>query len=175
MPSSEKTPALGLNRWRGSDIPMREDFVADNNILDTVIAALQAGGGSSGNDPRLDTHIADANVHLSAADRESLNNAGGPVIGSYNGDGALMQTIVLGFRPRFGFVFAAGRALVEPGSNGLFQLSRAGFVTNVGATRGLDTSSIGFMALQNVQGTTTGADMHGLNQQDVRYVYVVWR
>ena len=176
MPSSEKTPALGLNRWRGSDIPMREDFVADNNILDSAIAALQQGGGSgSGNDPRLDTHIADQNVHLSAADRQALGAASAPLIGSYTGDGQIFQAIVLGFRPRMGMVFAVNRPLIETGSNGLFQTSRAGILTNIGASRGIDSVATGFRAHQSASGTLTGADYQGLNQQGMEYVYIMWR
>ena len=178
MPSSEKTPTLGLNRWRGTDIPMREDFVSDNNILDAAIATLQAGGGGSGgggNDPRLDIHIADGEVHLSAEDREALGAASGPVIGSYTGNGSTSQIIVVGFRPRYGFVFSPGRPLVNPGSSGLFQRTQAGFVTNAGSSRGLEMSSAGFIAMQSPDSTSPGVDLHGLNQSGVRYVYVMWQ
>jgi len=42
MPSSEQTTNLGLSRWRGSDVPTREDFVTDNDILDAEIGRLHA-------------------------------------------------------------------------------------------------------------------------------------
>jgi len=176
MPSSDKTPAIGLNRWRGSDIPMREDFVQDNLILDGVISALQTGGGGGpGNDPRLDTHMADQNVHLSDADREALSAASAPVIGEYIGNGQNFIGVTLGFRPRLGFVFAEARALIETGGNGLFQVSRAGIVTNIGVSRGLASAATGFRAYQNESGAVTGTDYQGLNRQGVRYIYIMWR
>ena len=182
MPSSEKTPNLGLNNWRGSDIPMREDFVADNKILDTAIAALQQGldGGEGGplpplevKDPRLDDHLADRDAHLSGADRENLG--GGPVVGTFTGNGEIFQGITLGFRPRFGVVFADSRAIIETGGTGLFQISRAGFVSELGSSRGVDTFPFGFRAHDFMTGTVTAMDYMGLNQVGVKYVYAMWR
>ena len=40
MPTSNKTPALSLNNWLGTDKPMRSDFTEDNLILDSVILSL---------------------------------------------------------------------------------------------------------------------------------------
>ena len=56
MPTSNKTPALSLNNWLGTDKPMRSDFTEDNLILDSVI------GG----------HLQDAVSHLSAATERNL-------------------------------------------------------------------------------------------------------
>ncbi|MCL2580491.1 MAG: hypothetical protein FWE32_10770 [Oscillospiraceae bacterium] len=181
MASSEKTPALGLNRWRGTDIPMREDFVADNEILDTAISALQSGGsGAGGNDPRLDGHLGNQEVHVSAGDRALLTALGegggnGPLIGTYTGNGSMTQGIALGFRPRFGVVFADERALIETGSNGLFQISRCGIVTNSGNSRGIDGHATGFRVHDWMAGSATGTDYMGLNQAGQRYVYAMWR
>ena len=38
MPTSNKTPALSLNNWLGTDKPMRSDFTEDNLILDSASA-----------------------------------------------------------------------------------------------------------------------------------------
>jgi len=182
LASSEKTPTLGLNRWRGSDIPMREDFVADNNTLDAAIAALQQGlGGGAGGplppleakDPRLDAHLADKDAHLSQGDRENLG--GGPVVGTFTGNGEIFQGITLGFRPRFGVVFADNRAMIETGSTGLFQISRAGFVSEFGNSRGVDTFPFGFRAHDFMTGTVTAMDYMGLNQSGVKYIYAMWK
>ena len=177
MPSSEQTPALGLNKWLGSDIPTREDFVADNEILDSAIAALQKSGGggeSGGTDPRLDTHLADLEVHLTPADRQALG-AGTPVMGTFVGDGQIFQTVALGFRPSFGFVFAGNQPLTAIGSNGNFATTMAGFVSNHGHTRGLETTVSGFRAEQWEGGTATGTTYFALNRTGVTYVYVMWR
>jgi len=178
MPSSEQTSTLGLNRWRGSDIPTREDFVADNEILDSAIATLQQGGGGEGGgpDPRLDTHLADWQVHLTPEDRQALNAGGGaPVMGTYVGDGQIFQTIALGFRPRYGFVFASNQPLSAMGSNGMFSTTMGGFLSNLGHTRGLESLATGFRAAQSESGTVTGTTNHALNRSGVTYVYVMWK
>ena len=177
MPSSEQTPELGLNRWRGSDIPAREDFVADNEILDSAIAALQQGGGSGGGpDPRLDIHLADQDVHLTPADRQALGalGAGVPMLGTYVGDGQDIRTVVLGFRPRFGIVFASGQPISPIGSNGMFTTTMAGFMSTSGQTRGLEVTGTGFRAMQFETGTATGMTYHAFNRSGVTYVYAVW-
>ena len=178
MASSDKTQVLGLNAWRGSDVPQREDFVRDNEILDDAIAALQRSGGSgggTGNDPRLDAHLADRDVHLSESDRQTLAAAEPPVTGSYTGNGHIVQAVLVGFRPRFGIVFADNRPFIEPSSNGLFQTSLGGILTNVGCTAGLEVLSTGFRAHQAETGTVTGMNYFGMNRQGVRYNYVMWR
>jgi len=176
MPSSEQTTNIGLNRWRGSDIPTREDFVADNEILDSAIAALQQSGGGEGGgpDPRLDTHLADQEAHLTPADRQALG-AGAPVVGTFVGDGQIFQTVALGFRPSFGFVFASHQPLTAIGSNGNFATTMAGFVSNRGHTRGLEATVSGFRAEQWEGGTATGTTYFALNRPGVTYVYVMWR
>ena len=179
MPSSEQTAALGLNRWRGSDIPTREDFVSDNEILDSAIAALQQGGGVEGGgpDPRLDAHLADQEVHLTQEDRQALSapGAGAPEMGTYVGDGQGFQTVVLGFRPRFGFVFASNQPISPIGSNGMFTTTMAGFLSLVGQTRGLEATFTGFRASQHETGSVTGTTYHAFNRTGVTYVYVMWR
>ncbi|MCL2857680.1 MAG: hypothetical protein FWE19_08205 [Oscillospiraceae bacterium] len=177
MPSSEQTANLGLNRWRGSDIPTREDFVADNEILDSAIAALQQGGGGEGGgpDPRLDTHLADRQMHLTLEERQALDTGPGvPVMGTFTGDGQAFQTIVLGFRPRFGFVFASGQPVSSIGSNGNFTTTMSGFLSLSGQTRGLEATATGFRAMQHETGTVTGTTYHAFNRAGVTYVYVVW-
>lgn len=41
MPSSNKTANLSLNKWLGSDKPKKDDFVADNEMIDQAVAALR--------------------------------------------------------------------------------------------------------------------------------------
>ena len=43
MASTDKTPKLGLNVWAGTDVPVRTDFVADNQKIDDAIAGLEDG------------------------------------------------------------------------------------------------------------------------------------
>jgi len=101
--------------------------------------------------------------------------AGVPVLGSYTGDGQEIRTIVLGFRPQFGFVFASSQGLSPIGSNGNFTTTMAGFISMEGHTRGIEVVSTGFRATQFETGTVTGTTYHAFNRNGVRYVYVMWR
>lgn len=41
MPSSRKTPFIGLNDWQASDHPLCSDFARDNGILDEFLRTFQ--------------------------------------------------------------------------------------------------------------------------------------
>ena len=41
MPSSKKTPNIGLNDWTGNEYVKRQDFCDDNNKIDTEIGNLK--------------------------------------------------------------------------------------------------------------------------------------
>lgn len=41
MPSSKKTPNIGLNDWTGNEYVKRQDFCDDNNKIDTEIGKLK--------------------------------------------------------------------------------------------------------------------------------------
>ena len=58
MPTENKTTNLSLNSWLATDKPKREDFVNDNNIIDTVLG----------------THIADTSLHITEDFVESISN-----------------------------------------------------------------------------------------------------
>lgn len=184
MASSNKTPGLALNAWIGSDVPKMADFNADNALLDTAFSALgqrvqaleEGGGGSGGggNDPRLDAHLADGEAHLSAQDRETLNQSA-PVIGTYTGDGNPFQAVVTGFRPRYGVVFGAELPIMTLNAAGNAQFTHFGVMTRQGCTSGVETLSTGFKALQLGSAGAAGQTSIGLNQSGQQYVYLVWR
>ena len=175
MASSEKTPGISLNKWLGSDIPQRADFVSDNMAIDSAISALQAnqGGGGNGNDPRLDTHLADAAAHLTPLLAAQIENSV-PVISTYNGNGATSQIINIGFRPQFGVVFGRGEAVITTNTAGTSHTLRFGIVSLQGDTFGIESVASGFRVFHNV-GTTAGQTYHGMNQSGWAYVYVMWR
>lgn len=56
MPTNSKTPKLGLNSWVGTDKPLRQDFVDDNTLIDSLL------GG----------HLEDTDVHLTEGERARL-------------------------------------------------------------------------------------------------------
>lgn len=41
MPSTNKTPNIGLNQWLGNEYVKRQDFVDDNNIIDEEIGKIK--------------------------------------------------------------------------------------------------------------------------------------
>jgi len=47
MSSLNKTPALELNQWAGTDYVLREDFNADNLKVDTAVGGLRTGAASA--------------------------------------------------------------------------------------------------------------------------------
>lgn len=42
MPSNNKTPYLGLNKWLGNEFPKRQDFIEDNEKIDTALKTIES-------------------------------------------------------------------------------------------------------------------------------------
>ncbi|MDR2908709.1 MAG: hypothetical protein LBU86_02340 [Oscillospiraceae bacterium] len=173
MASSEKTPGLSLNRWLGGDIPQREDFVRDNQIIDEAITGLQKNAGSGGEAPGLAAHIADLASHLSKADRGLLERIL-PVSGYYQGNGEAMQVISTGFKPLFGVVFATAKPMAEMGGGGGYHTIRFGFITELADSFGVQSTSTGFRVFNNT-GSSAGATYQGLNTGGITYIYYLWK
>lgn len=47
MPSTNKTPILGLNQWIDTDKPVREDFDRDNRLIEEKVAILSKAGATN--------------------------------------------------------------------------------------------------------------------------------
>ena len=147
MPTSNKTPALSLNNWLGTDKPMRSDFTEDNLILDSVI------GG----------HLQDAVSHLSAADREKFDSP--YLLDSYAGTGDAEQHFTLPFTPKFVFVFYQTRAFSEYVAEGDYTKCNAGF-----AAPGLSTAAVSLqgnrLTVKQTTGEAAGKLFYNLNLRD---------
>lgn len=179
MPSSNKTPHLKLNSWIGSDIPKMTDFNNDNALLDAAFAQIQeqiANGipGDGGADPRLDNHLTDEEIHLNQEDRLFLANSA-PVLGTYRGDGNPFQGIVLGFRPRYGFLFAENTPVMTLNAAGNAQFTHFAVITRQGCTSGVETTPTGFQAKQLGSANQGGQTSIGLNKDGQLYIYLAWR
>ncbi len=156
MSSSRQTQRLGLCDWLGSDTPMREDFCSDNRLIDE----------------KLGSHLADTSAHLSAADRQTFSS---PVLGSYTGDGKQSRTIALGFKPRFGVVYAKTNFPLVQYSPDLGYVPCAfGFFSASGCSLGLSLADNGFMA-QYYSGSASAASLPWLNRSGTVYFYAAWR
>ncbi len=157
MPSTNKTPKLGLNSWVESDKPRREDFVQDNSILDTIISE----------------HFADAVQHLTTADRLKLND--GLVVGSRTGTGAEEATISLDFEPKLFVIYAKDKAVTESNFSGSYTMVNFGVATQWGSTAGLAMSGKKVTIKQSKTTPEAGGMQLNLNKLYGQYIYVAVR
>lgn len=188
MPSSNKTTTLGLNRWLGSDKPVKDDFNEDNRLIDEAMAALttrvgtlESSGGGGGSSEALDTHIADTAVHCTAEEKALWNAAaagssssgGGVTVGTYTGDGSFMRTITLESTPKAGVLFAVNRGLYEIDWTANSLVCMMGFISAHGASQPI-TLAGNAMTVYYQSSVPANGVCYRLNEADVTYVYFLW-
>lgn len=158
MPTNNKTPNLNLNSWTGTDKPKRQDFVDDNNTIDSVVGS----------------HIANALIHMSAAEKELLNST--ISVGTLAGDGNASCTHTLSFSPKLVIVFVRGEAPVVYNSTGSYYVYNFAIATQsyCGSTQGA-TLNGAKLTLQQTQGTPTDGIFINLNKYFEQYVYVAFK
>ena len=158
MPSSNKTTHLQLNSFIGSDKPKMDDFNYDNQKIDAALGE----------------HLADAVAHLTAQERQNLNNQK-VVIGSYTGNGMEERDIPLGCTPQAGIVFALGQPLAaaNPAQSGQTYLYAGGFSTS-GSSLGL-TLTGSTLRVEETVGSTVNPQIFRYNTQGTTYLYLVFR
>lgn len=154
MPTNNKTANLGLNSWLGTDKPIREDFVSDNEKLDKVIS----------------DHLNDIDAHMTAERLELLNSSF--VVGTYTGDGNSVKVISLDFHPRLAIVLYRGMPLVEYNAEGGYVVCNATILTSAG-----EGGSVGGnIATRSIRVSQTTTPNNGrvinLNKLDGIYVYI---
>lgn len=154
MPTNNKTANLGLNSWLGTDKPIREDFVSDNEKLDKVIS----------------DHLNDIDAHMTAERLELLNSSF--IVGTYTGDGNSVRVISLDFHPRLAIVLYRGMPLVEYNAEGDYMVCNATFLTSAG-----EGGSIGGTILsKTIRVSQTATPINGrlinLNKLNGIYVYI---
>ncbi|MCQ4021537.1 MULTISPECIES: hypothetical protein [unclassified Ruminococcus] len=154
MASTNKTEHLGLNQWIGSDHPTRTDFVQDNSIIDNAVG----------------THCADANIHLTSAEKARVSN---PVtIKQYSGTGATSITVNFAFEPKLVLVQKKNSPPVSYSSSGV--VINSGFVTpGYGGTQGLSLMS-GVLTLSYATAMTNGARAN-FNEENAAYIIAAFR
>ena len=157
MPSTNKTPQLGLNSWVDTDKPRREDFVQDNTILDMVISG----------------HLADMVLHLTEADRLKLSD--GLVAGSRAGTGTEEASITLDFEPKLVFVFSKEKPLADYSASGSYIVVNSGIATPWGNTQGVAVSGNRVTFKQSKTTPEAGGVMLNLNKLYGQYVYLAMR
>lgn len=157
MPSTNKTPKLGLNSWVESDKPRCEDFVQDNTILDTILGE----------------HFANEVQHLTTADRLKLNE--GLIVGSRTGTGAEEVAITLDFEPKLFLIYAKDKPVLESNFTSSYTMVNYGVATQWGSTAGLAMSGKKVTLKQSKTTPEAGSAQLNLNKLYGQYIYVAAR
>jgi hypothetical protein len=142
----------------GSDIPQREDFNNDNEIIDEVLT----------------THISDTTLHTTQKEKDVWNS---PCVAiTYYGDGTSSRVINLGtdFTPTWGFVFAIGKPTRVVDYENRASYNYSGLFSARGANMGL---SLNDKKLSITQSSTPqySYEYKSFNEKGVTYVTVVFR
>lgn len=157
MPTSNKTPNLGLNNWVGTDKPKRSDFVEDNLLLDAAL------GG----------HISDMDAHFSTADREKWND---PVAQNvYSGTGQAEFVLNFGFSPKVVLVFCYNKGPVEISADGTYTIVNFGLATQRAHTAGISMSGNSVTVSQSQSAPGSGGTYLNLNSGTAQYGYLAFR
>ena len=152
MASSSFTPHLGLCNWSENDRPKRADFISDNGIIDTVL------GG----------HVADTDVHMSAAEKSKALTPFDIEI--YAGTGESSQTVTTAFRPSVVLVFKKNEAPVSVQS-GVAVVNSAYAVYGTGSSSGIAIGSAGVTVSQ--EATAQNGRRLSLNEEGCQYVMIL--
>lgn len=151
MASTDKTPILGLSKWRGTDKPKRVDFVSDNEIIDAAL------GG----------HVNNAGLHVNSDQALRLNQ---PIfIKTITGTGSPERSVVLDFEPVAAVAFAIGKPPV---------VQNGGTVKVYSAFSAQEKNGAGielyFDEVRLLQNTAAGVQ-NCLNESGVTYVIMAFR
>ena len=156
MPSTNKTPRLGLNNWVGTDKPKRTDFVEDNTLLDTAVGA----------------HLDDTVLHLTEADRILLENEA--VLDLYVGTGAEEGSFELEFEPKAILIFQQNKPPAEYNSAGYLQINSA-FASRIGKSAGIRLDRRMVYLQQSQSAPAVGGYYLNLNKSYGQYFYIALR
>lgn len=154
MASSNYTTNLGLCSWAESDRPKRADFVADNGIIDSVL------GG----------HVADTDIHLTAAEKEQALAPYASFM--YAGDGQATRTVYLGFRPKFVIVYRRDTAPVG-NSSGVAVVNTGFCGYGIGGTAGVSVASTGVTVTQHA--SASDGKRVCLNESGAQYTVIAFK
>jgi hypothetical protein len=157
MPTTNKTPNLGLNNWVGTDKPKRSDFVEDNTLLDTILG----------------THLADKAAHLSENDRAALEY---PIsTGMLGGNGKAVGMFELPFAARAVFAFYRGHPMSEYNPDKKYTYINAAAATTTGNTPGIIMTGNRVELSQSQTEPEPGGYFLNMNQSYGQYFYIAFR
>ena len=157
MPSTNKTTNLNLNQWIGTDKPKREDFVSDNNILDTVIS----------------NHINNDDVHVT----EDLSHLSSTMsLGMTFGTGEETQSIQMPFEPSMVIILAVSKPLVEYDTLEDCIKCNSGIAlkSSYGSSSGVSLSG-SQLTVQQTLSSPSGGVYYNLNNPAEMYIYAAFK
>ncbi len=160
MSSTNKTENLGLNSWVGTDIPKREDFNADNVLIDKIVSA----------------HTSDNDVHIESDEREKWNSP--YYIGVYYGDGATSRTLTfddMPFKPKWCIVFAASVFSSVIDFTNKASYNYFGIATSSGSTVGLTITSAKKLKVVQSSTAVSSTGFRNFNENGITYIAIFFR
>lgn len=158
MSSTDKTFLLQLNQWDSSDIPKREDFNADNQIIDEFFM----------------NHLEDSISHIMPSERTKWNTP--YYTESYFGDGQQTRTIDTDcpFKPSFGIIFAVGAPAISTRFDSKLSQHNFAFITQRGSTLGASLSDKK-ITVKNKSTPEIDSEYVSLNSVGYTYLYILFR
>ncbi|MDR1260291.1 MAG: hypothetical protein LBJ83_00985 [Oscillospiraceae bacterium] len=146
MSSSEKTKNIGLNLWKGTDRPERDDFNSDNVLIDKAVGDLR----NMVTRPTGET---------------------GFFVGEYVGNGESKRIIKLDFEPRLVFLFCVGDMFLHMCDESGQNVIKAALLIGSKGTMGILPHEKGFVAISALSASPYGKTPL-LNEEQKNYVYV---
>lgn len=161
MSSTNKTTNLNLNSWVSTDKPKMQDFIYDNNIIDSVVS----------------THIADTNSHLTSALLAKINTPF--TCSNYIGNGNSSRTISLTFAPKFVIVFCCSMPFNMYDSESEYTEITSAFLASSNSdpysSPGGYISGNGFIVYQMPDGQDQQGMHYSLNLSGESYAYIAFK
>lgn len=158
MSSNNKTDFLQLNQWDSADKPKREDFNADNAIIDESFFQ----------------HCVDSVSHTNSAERNRWNTP--YYFSSYIGNGEAKREIETKcpFNPTFGIIFQTGGATHETRFDAKLVQHFSAFVTQRGGTIGASLSGTR-LTVTNYATPAYESEYATMNAVTCTYLYILFR
>lgn len=91
-------------------------------------------------------------------------------VGTYTGNGAVTQTINLGYAPRFVFIFTNSKPFIQI-SSGMAHNIYSGALGTPGASKGVFADPTGFKVQQHANNPPDGLKAQ-LNASGLKYIYI---
>ncbi|MGN0558442.1 MAG: hypothetical protein ACI4IS_03210 [Acutalibacteraceae bacterium] len=156
MASTNKTAYLGLSQWLATDRPKREDFVADNRIIDENVKG----------------HFTNAQLHLTADEKTKLSSPVEHKLVSGTGEASIIHTF--SFTPSFVIVSKTSKPFSEYNAGG-YTVVNGGFAVgnNGGSTAGIQLADNRLRLEQST--TAQNGVFKNLNEQYGQYLIVAFR